>query len=85
MFGDFYASTFNGDVFESAYTRVEGIRDGDLKVTLKKDQPIWPEWTGENTAEDIQDNQYERIDGIWYDDTVTETSEDEKNETDAAA
>ena len=85
MFENFYTNTFDGDVFDSDYICIKGIVDGNLNVTIKESQPIWPEWTGENTAEDIQDNQYERIDGIWYDDTVTETSEDEKNETDAAA
>ena len=85
MFENFYTNTFDGDVFDSDYICIKGIVDGNLNVTIKEGQPIWPEWTGENTAEDIQDNQYERIDGIWYDDTVTETSEDEKNETDAAA
>ena len=66
MFGDFYASTFDGDVFESAYTRVEGIRDGNLKVTLKKDQPIWPEWTDEDSAEDQNGEKYELTDKGWF-------------------
>jgi hypothetical protein len=42
LFDGFYTAGFDGDVFESDYTRLEGIRDGDLQVTLKKDQPIWP-------------------------------------------
>ncbi len=43
MLSGFYTATFDGDVFESGYTRIEGIRNGGLKVTLKKDQPVWPE------------------------------------------
>ena len=66
MFGAFYTNTFDGDTFDSDYIRIEGIVDGDLNVTIKKDQPIWPEWTGENTAEDIAGNHYTRVDGVWY-------------------
>ncbi|MBR2571410.1 MAG: hypothetical protein IKE30_04710 [Clostridia bacterium] len=66
MFGDFYAATFDGDVFESAYTRIEGIRDGDLKVTIKEGQPIWPEWTDADSAEDLNGKKYELTDGVWY-------------------
>ncbi|MBR6219246.1 MAG: hypothetical protein IKQ80_01635 [Clostridia bacterium] len=65
MFGGDYVSTFDGDTFESDYIRIEGIVDGDLNVTVKDGQPIWPEWTGENEAEDIQDDQYVRVDGGW--------------------
>ena len=41
-----YTASFDGDVFESNYTRIEGIRDGSLSVTIKENQPVWPEWTG---------------------------------------
>ena len=66
LFDGSYAATFDGDTFESDYMRVEGVIDGDLKITLKSGQPIWAEWTGDNTAEDIQGNRYIRIDGVWY-------------------
>ena len=56
MFDGFYTNTFDGDTFDSDYIRIEGIVDGDLNVTVKEGQPIWPEWTGENTAEDIAGN-----------------------------
>ena len=66
MFDGFYNATFDGDVFDSDYTRIEGILDGDLTITIKQDQPIWPEWIGENIAEDLQGNRYVRVDGVWY-------------------
>ena len=59
-------NTFDGDTFDSDYIRIEGIMDGDLNVTVKEGQSIWPEWTGENTAEDIAGNQYTRVDNVWY-------------------
>ena len=68
MFEGDYTATFDGDVFDSAYTRIEGIADNDLKVTIKKDQDVWPEWTGENAAEDIQDYTFTRNEGIWAQD-----------------
>ena len=66
MFDGFYTNTFDGDTFDSDYIRIEGIMDGDLNVTVKEGQGIWPEWTGENTAEDIAGNQYTRVDNVWY-------------------
>ena len=66
MFDGFYTATFDGDVFDSAYTRVEGIRDGDLTITLKKNQPIWPEWTDKDSAEDLNGEKYELVDEVWY-------------------
>jgi hypothetical protein len=41
----FYQSSFDGDVFDSNYTRIEGIRDGNLKVILHEGQPVWPRRT----------------------------------------
>ena len=66
MFDGFYTNTFDGDTFDSDYIRIEGIADGDLNVTVKEGQAIWPEWTGENTAEDIAGNRYEQVEGEWY-------------------
>ena len=66
MFDGFYTNTFDGDTFDSDYIRIEGIVDGNLNVTIKEGQSIWPEWTGENTAEDIAGNHYTRVDGVWY-------------------
>ena len=66
MFDGFYTNTFDGDTFDSDYIRIEGIVDGDLNVTIKEGQPIWPEWTGEDTATDIAGNEYVRVDGEWY-------------------
>ena len=65
MFDGFYLATFDGDTFESDYTRIEGIASGDLRVILKKDQPVWPEWTGETTAEDLNGDRYVLSDGQW--------------------
>ncbi|MBQ3270372.1 MAG: hypothetical protein IJH09_10670 [Clostridia bacterium] len=66
MFDGAYANTFDDDAFDSDYIHIEGIVDGDLKVTVKEGQPIWPEWTGEDSAEDIAGNRYERVDGVWH-------------------
>lgn len=65
LFDGFYTAGFDGDVFESDYTRIEGIRDGDLQVTMKKDQPIWPEKTGTDTAEDLNGDRWLLLDGVW--------------------
>ena len=83
MFDDFYTNTFDGDVFDSDYIRIEGIVDGDLNVTVKEGQPLWPEWTGENTAEDIAGNKYVKVDGEWYNED--EVAEPEPLPDDAAA
>ena len=61
-----YVNTFDGNTFDSEYIRIEGIVDGDLNVTIKEGQPIWSEWTGEDSAEDIGGRKYERVDGVWY-------------------
>ena len=66
MFDGFYTNTFDGDTFDSDYIRIEGILDGDLNITVKEGQSIWPEWTGENTAEDIAGNRYGQVGGEWY-------------------
>ena len=47
--------------------RIVGIRDGDLSITLRQGQNIWPEWTGSDTAEDIQGERYVFVDGAWHD------------------
>ena len=38
MFGGAYLAVYDTDVFESDYLRIEGIRDGDLTVIIRKDQ-----------------------------------------------
>ena len=43
LFDGEYTASFDGDVFESDYIRVEGIRENDLAVTIKKDQDVWYE------------------------------------------
>ena len=66
MFDGFYEATSDGDTFESDYTRIEGIREGKPEVTIKAGQAIWPEWTGEDTAEDIAGNRFVAVDGVWF-------------------
>ena len=66
LFDDEYRITFNGDVFDSNYLRITGVSTGNLNTTVKGEQGIWPEWTGDDTAEDIQDNRYINEDGQWY-------------------
>ena len=65
LFDDAYHATFDGDVFDSDYTRVEGISTGDIVVTIKKDQPVWPEWTDENEAQDIGGKKYHLTEDQW--------------------
>ena len=36
-----------------------------MEVIVKKDQPIWPEWTGEDSAETIDGEQFLRVNGEW--------------------
>ncbi|MBQ8110403.1 MAG: hypothetical protein IJ124_09625 [Clostridia bacterium] len=66
LFDGFYTNTFDGDTFDSDYIRIEGGLDGDLNVIIKEDQPIWPEWIGDDEAEDIVGNHYTRQDNVWY-------------------
>ena len=65
LFDGFYTATFDGDTFDSDYTRVEGIEKGELNVTIKQDQPVWPEWTGENEAETQDGRRFVLEDGEW--------------------
>jgi len=68
LFDGDYQITFDGDVFNSDYLRISGISTGDLNVMMKKDQAIWPEWTSESTATDIQgvDYVYVEEENQWY-------------------
>ena len=66
MFDGFYTNTFDGDTFDSNYIRIEGIADGNLKLTVRKGQSIWTEWTGENEAENIAGEKYIRVENEWY-------------------
>ena len=66
MFGGTYRATFDGDTFESDYVRIENLREGKPAVILRKGQEIWAENAGANKATDIADNEYVRVDSIWY-------------------
>ena len=66
VFDGFYEASSDGDTFESDYTRIEGIREGKPVVTIKAGQAIWPEWTGEDTAENIAGNRFVAVDGVWF-------------------
>ena len=61
-----YSAVMNENVFESEYVQIEGLTDGNLTVTVKRDQPIWPEWTGPDTAETIDGRHFTLTDGRWY-------------------
>ena len=65
LFDGLYQNTFDGDTFESDYIVVKGIADGDLTITLKQDQPVWPEWTGETEAIAIGGEHFVCVDGLW--------------------
>ena len=62
----FYKASFDGDRFESDYTVVEGIEGGNLSVTIKENQPVWPVRTEEDAAKDLNGVQYLFQDGEWY-------------------
>ena len=65
LFDGFYTATFDGDTFDSDYTRVEGIKTGELNVTIKQNQPVWPEWTSEKEAETQDGRRFVLEDGQW--------------------
>ena len=65
LFDGFYTNTFDGDTFDSDYIKIEGIVDDKLNVTIKKDQPIWPEKTDDTHATDLNGTNYELVDGAW--------------------
>ncbi|MBR0407691.1 MAG: hypothetical protein IJI53_06615, partial [Clostridia bacterium] len=65
LFDGFYTNTFDGDTFDSDYLRIEGIVDDELNVTIKKDQPVWPEKTDDTHATDLNGTNYELVDGAW--------------------
>ena len=37
---------------EKLFTGIEGIMDGDLNITVKQGQPVWPEVTDADAGED---------------------------------
>ena len=51
--------------------------DASLKVTVKKDQSIWPEWTSKETSSDIGGGDYILVDGEWlsYEEAKTTAGE----------
>ena len=61
-----YRNTFDGNTFESDYMVIEDIASGDISITLKQDQPIWPEISGQNAAEDVNGARYTRVGEVWY-------------------
>ena len=84
LFDDAYHATFDGDVFDSDYTRVEGISTGDIVVTIKKDQPVWPEWTDENEAQDIGGKKYHLTDNHWTEENAAPETQADASSSNAA-
>ena len=66
MLDGYYLAVCDGKTFESDYLKVTGIQEGELQITLKQGQSVWPELTGEDTAQDLNGNRYERTDGVWH-------------------
>ena len=66
MFDGEYEAEIGENSFEDNFIRVDNLREGEMTTTLKKDQFIWPEWTGEDSSEDVGGKQFVLIDGIWY-------------------
>ena len=69
MFDGFYKAAFDGDVFDSAYTRIEGISTGENRFTIKAGQSIWPEWTSDDTAEDVEGKRFRMEEDEWQQET----------------
>ena len=65
LFDGLYRNTFDGDTFESDYVVIEGLASGDVNVILKRNQPVWPEMTGENEAVTVGGDGFIRVDGKW--------------------
>ena len=84
LFDDAYHATFDGDVFDSEYTRVEGISTGDLVVTIKKDQPVWPEWIDEGEAQDIGGKKYYLTENQWTEENAAPEAQADASSSNAA-
>ena len=82
MFDGFYQAVITSDVFDSAYMRVEGISGPNPVFTIKANQPIWPTWTGEDTAEDLNGTNYRLEKDGWYADDVFEARISSSNASD---
>ena len=65
LFDGFYTNTFDGQTFESDYLKIEGVMDGNLKVTVKQDQAVWPEKSDDTHAVDLNETSYELVNGVW--------------------
>ena len=65
LFDGYYNVTFDGNTFDSGFTRIEGVNTGNPVVTLTHDQPIWIEKNGEDRATDIANNAYILTEGEW--------------------
>ena len=66
MFDGAYEATLANDVFESPFIRIEGVSTGEPQVTMKEGQYVWPEWTGEDTAQDAAGKDFVLVDEVWY-------------------
>jgi len=72
LYDGIYTNTFDGDTFDSDYLRIEGIRDNNLTVTIKQDQPVWPEKLDETHAVDGNGDRYTQNDsGEWEKEEVS--------------
>ena len=65
LFDGYYNVTFDGNTFDSGFTRIEGVNTGNPVVTLTHDQPIWIEKDGVNHATDLANNAYILTEGEW--------------------
>ncbi len=72
-----YTARFDGDVFESGYIRVEGISSNNPTATLKEGQVVWPEKTGEDTAEDVGGRQFVLKEGTWVEQKPDQLMDDQ--------
>ena len=55
LFDGFYTAVFDGNTFESQYTRIEGITEGEFIVTITKGQPVWEEAENDAIADDSEE------------------------------
>ena len=84
MFGGEYTARIGENTFEDDYLRIDNLREGEMSVTLRKNQPVWPEWTGTDTAQDVGGKKFVMIDGVWYNQETAPAVSETYAEDDAA-
>ena len=67
MYDGGFEATFDGDVYDSPYIRVEGVSTGELIITIKGGQPIYADLKKPKTAQDLNGGNYSLTEDGWTD------------------